>query len=250
MRNVRLARHYAHRGFYGKPGVPENSLAAFRSAIEHGLPVELDVHLIADGSLVVFHDEQLYRETGVTGEIEDYNLSDLRKLRLEGTDEQIPTFDEALDLFEDSGLPLLIELKVARGNYKPLAEAVCKRLDSYRGDFVIESFDPRPLMVVRRLRPDFIRGQLAQDFFKNREDLPFYLAILLTYLMFNALVKPDFIAYRFDDRYNRALRHAKVREAFWTITTPEQYMQTMKEGAIAIFEQFDPNEINVTDTDR
>ena len=45
---------YAHRGFHDKPQVPENSLAAFRRAIERGFGAELDVHLTKDGKLVVF----------------------------------------------------------------------------------------------------------------------------------------------------------------------------------------------------
>ena len=83
-------------------------MAAFRRAVEYGLPSEFDVHLIADGSLVIFHEEDLERQTGVKGKIEAYDLTNLRKLRLEGTDEMIPTFDEVLDLYEDTGLPLLI----------------------------------------------------------------------------------------------------------------------------------------------
>ena len=55
---------YAHRGFHDKPQVPENSLAAFRRAIERGFGAELDVHLTKDGKLVVFHDSTLQRCTG------------------------------------------------------------------------------------------------------------------------------------------------------------------------------------------
>ena len=146
-REARLAKRYAHRGFHSKPEIPENSLPAFRRAIEYGFGSELDVHLIADGSLVIFHDEKLERQTGAKGEIEDYDITNLRKLRLEGTDEQIPTFDEVLDLYENSGLPLVIELKSSRGNYRELAEAVCKRLDRYTGDFVVESSNGAPPII-------------------------------------------------------------------------------------------------------
>ena len=73
-----LADKYAHRGYHDKPQIPENSMPAFRRALEYGLPSELDVHLIADGSLVIFHDEELERETGVKGIIEDYDLVNLR----------------------------------------------------------------------------------------------------------------------------------------------------------------------------
>ena len=188
-REIKLAKHYAHRGYHDKPQIPENSMAAFRRAVEYGLGSEFDVHLIADGSLVIFHDEQLERQTGVKGEIEDYDITNLRKLRLEGTDEMIPTFDEVLDLYEDTGLPLLIELKSARGNYTKLAEAVCKRLDSYKGEFVLESFDPRAVLAVKKFRPDFVRGQLVQDFFVTPEKLHMYQVVMLTYLMFNKLTK-------------------------------------------------------------
>ena len=96
-RSFRLAEHYAHRGYHDKPAVPENSMAAFRRAVEHGLASEIDVHLIADGTLVVFHDDDLERETGVKGSIEAYDLTNLRKLRLEGTDEKIAEVKAALE---------------------------------------------------------------------------------------------------------------------------------------------------------
>lgn len=246
-RGANLADRYAHRGFHDKPHIPENSLAAFRRALEHGFPAEFDVHLIADGSLVVFHDESLERETGVAGQIEDYDIVNLSKLRLEGTDEHIPTLDEVLELYEDSGLPLLIELKVARGNYRELTEAVCRRLDSYTGEYVVESFDPRALMVLRRLRPEVRRGQLAQNFIRNREGLPYYQAVLLTNLAFNKIVRPDFVAYRFSDRMvpalRRSVRKKGIAEAMWTITTPEDYRTAVREGCVPVFEQFDPDEI-------
>lgn len=101
---------YAHRGFHDKPVIPENSLPAFRRAIEHGFGAELDVHLLKDGTLAVFHDSDLRRCANADGQIEDLTLEELKQLRLEGTDEQIPTFDEVLALFE-SATPLIIELK-------------------------------------------------------------------------------------------------------------------------------------------
>ena len=62
---------YAHRGLHG-PGVPENSLPAFRAAAAAGYGAELDVHLTADGRLVVFHDGDLTRMCGVEGTVEAF----------------------------------------------------------------------------------------------------------------------------------------------------------------------------------
>ena len=245
-RAVKLAERYAHRGFHSKPEVPENSMAAFRRAADRGFASEFDVHLLADGNLAVLHDEELERETGVKGRIENYDLSNLRKLRLEGTDEPIPALDEVLDLYEDTGIPLLIELKTAGGNYRELTERVCRRLDRYGGEFVIESFDPRVLMELRKIRPHIIRGQLVQDFIKRREGLPLYQAMLLSDLALLPFTKPDFIAFRFDDTKRRswvsAMESRGMLKAAWTIRSREDYTAAVKEGCIPIFEQFDPDQ--------
>lgn len=246
-RELRLAERYAHRGYHDKPQIPENSMAAFRRAIEHGLASELDVHLLADGSLVVFHDDDLERETGVKGSIEAYDLSNLRKLRLEGTDEMIPTFDEVLDLYENSGLALMIELKVVKGNYKPLARAVAKRLDSYKGEYAVQSFDPRVLMEYRRIRPEVIRGQLSKNFVKSTEGLPFYQVVMLTNLMLNKLTKPDFINYQFADRGNKALRRLVDKKGYpevtWTIRSVRDLKAAVADGCVPIFEKIDPEDL-------
>ena len=60
----------AHRGLHDAKA-PENSLAAFRRAMEHGYVIELDVHMLADGKIVVFHDDNLKRMTGVDAVIKD-----------------------------------------------------------------------------------------------------------------------------------------------------------------------------------
>lgn len=61
------AQRFAHRGYHDKPQIPENSLPAFRRAIAHGWGAELDVHLLKDGTLAVFHDSSLSRCTGAQG---------------------------------------------------------------------------------------------------------------------------------------------------------------------------------------
>ena len=71
---------YAHRGYHDKPVIPENSLPAFRRAIERGFGAELDVHLLKDGTLAVFHDSNLRRCANVEGEIEDLTLDELKQV--------------------------------------------------------------------------------------------------------------------------------------------------------------------------
>ena len=67
---------YAHRGLHDGEK-PENSLAAFRAAVNHGFGIELDVHLLKDGSLAVIHDSLLKRTTGAEGKVEDLTQEEL-----------------------------------------------------------------------------------------------------------------------------------------------------------------------------
>lgn len=54
-------RNFAHRGLFDNRSRCENSLSAFRAAVEHGYGIELDLQMTADGRIVVFHDEDLMR---------------------------------------------------------------------------------------------------------------------------------------------------------------------------------------------
>jgi glycerophosphoryl diester phosphodiesterase len=83
-------RPIAHRGLHQGTAVPENSLAAFEGAIAAQHPIELDVQLVADGNLVVFHDRDLKRLTGHKGRIADHNLQSLKQLCLYGTEQTSP----------------------------------------------------------------------------------------------------------------------------------------------------------------
>ena len=238
---------YAHRGFHDKPQLPENSLPAFRRAVEHGFGAELDIHLTKDGKLVVFHDSDLMRCTGTEGILESKTLAELRQLRLEGTDERIPLFDEVLDIFENA-TPLIIELKSYGGNHEALAKAAVKRLDRYKGDYCIESFDPRAIADIRKLRPGIVRGQLATNFRADPGSAPKGTAGLLTDLVLNTLSRPDFVAYDFKYRnqpaFIKAVRSG-IQGVAWTITTPKDLKAAEALHYIPIFERFDPNEETV-----
>ena len=237
------AYRFAHRGYHDKPQIPENSLPAFRRAIEHGFGAELDVHLLKDGTLAVFHDSDLTRCTGESGRIEDLTLPELKKLRLEGTQEQVPLFDEVLALFEET-TPLIIELKSANGNHFALTKAVCERLDTYKGVFCAESFDPFCLLDLKKLRPDICRGQLSMNFMKEPSGLPVYKRVIAGNMLLNFLTRPDFIAYKFEDRDGLSPRLCRnfwrIQEVSWTLRKKRDLLAAEQEGSIGIFECFDP----------
>ena len=70
-------KYYAHRGFHGEEGIPENSMAAFKKAKESGYGIELDVQLTKDGVMVVHHDYDLKRTCGVNKKIADLTYREL-----------------------------------------------------------------------------------------------------------------------------------------------------------------------------
>lgn len=234
---------YAHRGLHGN-GVPENSMAAFRAALEHGYGVELDVHLLKDGNLAVIHDSLLNRTTGQAGHVEDLTTEELQNYHLEGTEESIPEFMDVLTLFHGKA-PLIVELKPMDGNHAALTEAACKMLETYPGVFCMESFDPRCLIWLKRNRPDIIRGQLSENYFRSHSDLPDILKFLLTHNLTNFLTVPDFIAYNYAHRKDTpsiqiCRRLWKARGVSWTLRSRDEYDTAVSEGWLPIFEGFQP----------
>lgn len=234
---------YAHRGLHGE-GKPENSMAAFRNALNHDYGIELDVHLLKDGNLAVIHDANLKRTTGKEGYIEDLETQDLWQYNLEGTPQVIPTFREVLELF-DGKAPLIVEIKVERNNYSQLCQAVCNMLDGYKGLYCLESFDPRAVYWLKKNRPDLIRGQLTENFLRSSTSkLPWILKFCLTHQLFNFLTKPDFVAYKFADR--KSFGNTLVKKLWgaprvaWTIQSQQDFITAKKEGWIPIFENFKP----------
>lgn len=186
---------YAHRGLHGT-GCAENSLSAFAAAVERGYGIELDVRLSRDGELVVFHDAETDRVTGVHGIVSEMSAMELASLSLCGTGEGVPTLREVLSLV-DGRVPLLIEIKEDPPSHA-VSDRTAELLSRYSGEYLIESFNPLSLSRMRRLLPAVRRGQLADRLTREREyRRPIYL--ILELFLCNRLARPDFIAYRLDE---------------------------------------------------
>ena len=235
---------YPHRGLHDV-GRPENSLAAFRAAVERGLGAELDVHLMADGGLAVAHDSSLKRVCGRDAAIEDLTAADLKDYPLQGTAETIPLLGDVMELFEGK-TPLVIELKAERGNAAALTDAVMAALDGWRGTYCIESFHPAVLLRLKGAYPEVVRGQLSENFLRKGEGngLPWLARAALTHLLTTVFTKPDFIAYNYRDRTCLSLRLMKrlygVHEVAWTIRDRDVMERLEQEGVTPIFEGFVP----------
>ncbi len=136
------ARPIAHRGLHDAArGVNENSISAFRAAIEAGYAIECDIRLSADGVPVVFHDAELKRMTGADGLVHETSAADLSALRLKESDDTVPTVAQLLDLTAGR-VPLVVEMKgVDASSDAGFADALRPLIAAYRGPLALMSFD-------------------------------------------------------------------------------------------------------------
>ncbi|VWX53111.1 glycerophosphodiester phosphodiesterase family protein [Novosphingobium sp. 9U] len=209
------AQDYAHRGLHGA-GVPENSLAAFQAAVEARLGIELDVQRSSDGQAVVFHDAELARLTGETGELARFSADQLGRIALAGTDQTIPTLRQVLSRI-GGRVPVLIEIKTRRGDrVAALCLAVRRVLEGYTGQHAVISFDPRVSRWYFRHSRHTVRALTISE----GEDRALAGMIRRRLALWHA--RPDFLTYDIRDLPSRFAARQRARGlpiVAWTIAT-------------------------------
>ena len=211
---------YAHRGLWDER-IAENSLSAFSAAVQKGFGIELDVQLSSDGEVMVFHDEDLARMTGVNASLYGKDKAFLSSLHLSGTADTISTLKEVLALV-DGRVPLLIEIKSDHA-WRGVCEKTAALLDGYHGAYLIESFHPLAVAWFRKNRPHIVRGQLSARIWKDKTMRTLSHAVVQN-LLLNFYARPDFIAYDLHDKNYFAFRLARLFKPAtfaWTVRTRE-----------------------------
>jgi glycerophosphoryl diester phosphodiesterase len=213
----------AHRG--GAALWPENSLLAFRESLALGVDaLELDLHMTADGEIVVLHDPTLERTTTARGRVRDLKLAELAGVRLKTrdgavTDERIPTFAQVLDLAALVSIELLPEIKVDahRQRYDGIEEKVLAlvRARGLQARTTIQAFQVETIRRLRELEPKartmllVARGDVERDRARPAEAVGRARDLGATDLGMNhRLIDADVMA---------AARAAGVRVSAWTV---------------------------------
>ena len=251
------------------PLAPENSMPAFQAAVAAGYGIELDTQTTADGRLVVFHDENLYRMCGIDKNLYECTYDELRTYKLAKTEYGIPLFEDVLKMI-DGKVPLVVEIK-SEGNWKRTTRMTAEALDAYgvsvrsdirmedskeekkaekreynRQPYCMESFHPFIVKWFRDNRPDVLRGQLSTNFFRSTLKRVWYENIVLTNLMLNFLSRPDFVAYNY--RYKNQPSFWLCRNLFgvvsaaWTVRSEAALEKVAKVFEVIIFDSFLPEE--------
>lgn len=232
-----LKNPIAHRGLYNFD-LPENSLPAFENAVNHGFAIELDVRIIDDNNIVVFHDEKLSRMTDCDGYVSNLKTSDLADIKLDKTEFGIPTFEKVLETVNGK-VPILIELKKAEKAFT-LEEKLLDMLKSYNGDYAVESFDPFSMQYFYKTAPTIMRGQLSCYFHHHDVDAPRRELKLLKKLKCLDISHPDFIAYKVTNLPNKYVKNAGLPVVAWTVKSELQAQKARDICDNYIFEGFIP----------
>lgn len=159
----------AHRG--ARKYAPENSLSAFKKALELEIDgVEFDVLPTSDGVPVVVHDDNLQRLTGYHMRLHKLTYEEVKKIDIGSkfnqffTSEEIPSLEQVLELFKDSGYLLNIELKHHPRQPKNFIENFLRIIEDYphKENIVISSFGRNILYKIGRLAPHLERALLIR----------------------------------------------------------------------------------------
>lgn len=217
----------AHRGMHNKRnGIPENSMLAFAKAIENSYIIELDVHILKDKSVIVFHDDNLERMTGVNKNVKETTYNEIKKIKLQSTNCYIPLLKDVLKLVNGK-VPLIIELKtdVKCGS---LEKETINILKTYTGQYAIKSFSPLSIYWLKKHHPKVIRGQLFSDFKGDKMNI--IKKLFLKNMILNFITKPDFISYGIDGLPNaRVEKYRKTNLVLgWTITNKSEIERAKK----------------------
>ncbi len=226
----------AHRGAAAL--APENTLAAFRIAIEQGAEfVETDVQLTADGVPVLMHDPKIDRTTNGHGSLATRTFEQLRALDAGGwfapefAGEQVPTFDEFVELLDPAPTRAFVELK---GDWPEdrvgvVVETLRQRHLAYR--VVLASFERETLEAVRARAPEYATVLLTREL--DRETVDYAIA-----MRFAAVCARDKLLAAHPEAIEE-LGTAGIGAIAYTLNTPEQWRRAALLG-IDFFVTDDP----------
>jgi len=182
----------AHRGLYDEAkGAPENSLAAFRRAVSHGIPFEFDVQYTADRCPIVWHNAIVQLPNGINSHVGELRSSDLMKLRLGDTQETIPTLAQVLELVSGK-VPIVVDVRRwSFDRHGAFEHAIASQLRTYSGPAALQSFDPLAVWRLKRLTSGRPVGQASGELRSTNAVVAAVGRVMPT----NLVTCPDFISY-------------------------------------------------------
>lgn len=226
----------AHRGASGE--APENTLAAFRRAVELGADmVECDLQMTADGAIVVMHDDTVDRTTDGRGRVADLRVPDIRRLDAGSwfaprfRNERVPLLGELLEtLHGRAGVNLEIKTR-PDGDYDGIVKRILRRLGALRAfdEAVISSFDVRAIAAVRRAAPRVRTAIIASQSSPRA-------ALAAARKLSVWAIHPE--KTRCIPSLIRAAHASRLRVHAWTVNTPRDIRRVLAAGVDGIISNY------------
>ena len=213
---------YAHRGLFDNKNIVENTISAFKKALLNNLNIELDIRVTKDKKIVVFHDANIKRLTGIDRLVKDMRYEELKDISLLNTTDKIPIFEDVLHLVRGR-VTLLIELKenFSSNTLKELN----KLLLDYNGKVLLQSFNP---IIARKIAYTGLKrykmGILLTDEYNG-----FKKALYDTFI-YKYLIKQKYINFISSSKeLVLKVKEISKKDLFvWTIKTKEDFIKYKK----------------------
>ena len=207
----------AHRVVFNNTSIPENSMKAFQKAIDLNYSIELDIQFTKDFVLVVFHDDNLKRMTGVNKNVCDLEYNEIKKLKLLDTNERIPTLQEVLKLVKGK---VLLDIEIKTTKY---VTRICNQfydeINNY-SNFIVKSFNPKIVRKIKKDHPEWDVGYLIQ----KKYPTSFYNIFLPSKFMIH-YSKANFLA--IDKKLLKSSKFIKLKKKYplfiWTVKKNDHY---------------------------
>ena len=213
---------YAHRGLFDNKRIVENTINAFKKALIENLNIELDIRVTKDRKLVVFHDKNIKRLTGINSKISDLTYKELKNIKLLDTNDTVPLLVDVLSLVKGR-VSLLIEIK------QSLSNRVLKDLDrlllDYNGKVLLQSFNP---FMLRKLSLSSLNRYDSGILLTN--DYNGFKRSLYNVFTYKYLIKQKYISFISSPKeLVLKVKNISNKELFiWTIKTKEEFIEYKK----------------------
>ncbi len=225
----------AHRGLHDKK-TPENTLAACEAAINKGYSIEIDVMVLDDGEVIVFHDRTLDRMTRGHGTVRSRPYEELKRYEVAETEEGIPRLKDVCDLVAGRVI-LFIDLKSTFFDMRADLRAVRTIIKGYHGTVVFTSFDPGAVAAWESKMEKTGTCKYAGQIFHGKSVFAKIFCIV-GWVLYNKpgtvlLVPKESVNSTFVQRLRR-----QGRKIFaWTITSPTERHEAYKYADSIIFDR-------------
>ena len=236
----------SHRGYHDhSKGVIENSLSAFRAAIDAGYGIELDVQRSADDVAIVFHDDDVDRLTEAKGKFRDFDAAELGRTHLRGSTDTIPTLKEVLALVAGR-VPLLIEIKENWNTMEDtdgiLEAAIAADLAGHVGPVAVMAFNPHCIAHMARLAPNLPRGLTTEAYDPVlNAPIPADVCAYLREIPDYDRTRSSFISHQVSDLGRPRVAALKAQGAAilcWTVRSPKMEAEARKVAQNITFEGY------------